>query len=84
MLSIYNRDQIWIPIFGCVSKFFFWFMSFVFDKLAPLLNKRFKNMLSIIFQSIPMQKTVLKVLKRAIFFICILFGKPMGWLHFWL
>ena len=44
-------------------------MSFIFDKLAPLLNKRFKNMLQIIFESIPMQKTVLKVLKRTIFFI---------------
>ena len=43
-------------------------MSFIFDKLAPL-NERFKICFESYFESIPVQKTVLEVLKRGIFLI---------------
>ena len=45
-------------------------MSFIFDKLAPLLlNKRFKIWLESFFESIPVQKTVSEMLKRGIFLL---------------
>ena len=44
-------------------------MSFIFDKLAPPLNKRFKIGIKSFFESIPRQKTVVEGLKRGIFLI---------------
>ena len=45
-------------------------MSFIFDKLAPLLlNERFKIWLESFFESIPVQKTVSEMLKRGIFLL---------------
>ena len=44
-------------------------MSFIFDKLAPPLNERFKIYFESFFESIPVQKTVSEVLKRGIFLI---------------
>ena len=42
-------------------------MSFIFDKLAPLLlNERFKIWLESFFESIPVQKTVPEMLNRGI------------------
>ena len=45
-------------------------MSFIFDKLAPLLlTERFKKWLESFFESIPVQKTVSEMLKRGIFLL---------------
>ena len=50
--------------------FFFLFMSFIFDKLAPfLLTERFKIWLESFFESILVQKTVSEMLKRGIFLL---------------
>ena len=56
--------------FWLCFNFFFWFMSFIFDKLAPfLLNERFKIWLKSFFESIPVQKRVSEMLKRGIFLL---------------
>ena len=45
-------------------------MSFIFDKLAPLLlNERFKIWLESFFESIPVQTTVSEMLKRGTFLL---------------
>ena len=44
-------------------------MSFVFDKLASPLNKRFKICCKTFFESIPVQKTISEVLETW-YFVC--------------
>ena len=44
-------------------------MSFVFEKLAPPLNKRFKICFKSFFESIPVQKPASEELKSGIFLI---------------
>ena len=45
-------------------------MSFIFNKLAPLLlNERLKIWPESFFESIPVQKTVSEMLKRGIFLL---------------
>ena len=56
--------------FWLCFNFFFLFMSFIFDKLAPLLlTERFKIWLESFLESIPVQKTVSEMLKRGIFLL---------------
>ena len=68
MLSIFNlRSTLNTDFWLCFKVFFSLIYEFCFHKLAlPPLNKRFKICL-MIFESIPVQKTVSEVLKRGSF-----------------